>query len=414
MRIWIVTQARLTRPGGIATHVRLLQQGLQFDGHEAHALSMDGLPVPLSRLVVSLPLRAINFCRSGAGIRYAVGTYARLLRRYAAARVSDAGPPDVFACQDLASVAAVRPIRDCLSPGSRILLTVHSQYTYEKVGQGWIRPGSAGEQRVLDLERSGMLAADSLVAVSQRMRSHIGSLIGQSVRPVTVLHNAIDVDRFAPPVSARQRARCRRQFGLPAEIPIALVAGHLQEIKGVHVAVEAAGLLRDQGAEFLMALVGNGPMRQRLEAMIQRDRLQDVVRLMPAEPHDRMPALYRAADVLLMPSIPSYRAEESFGLSAIEAMSCGLPVVASRTGGLAETVRDGENGLLVTPGDPAELADAAGAVLADPELRAELGLQGRDFVVAHHDHIAHGHRFAEAAQAALGGGSSAAVVRMAA
>lgn len=413
MKFWIVTQTMVNRPGGIATHVRLLQQGLKFCGHEAHCLSADYLPRPIARLAVSLPMRVLNRLRPGAGIEYALKFHTAGMRRQILRRLKWAEPPQVFACQDLASAHAVRSIRDEYAPNSTIVLTVHSHYTFEKVGQGWMAPASVGERRTLEIERRGMAAADALVCVSEKMRNHVIELVGPTLRPITVLHNAIDVDRFAPPVSTRQKKRCRRQLAVDEDVPLLLIAGHLQEIKGVHVAVEAAQILRERGEWFCLMFVGDGPMRSRLESQIHRYRLGEFVRLMGAVEHDRIPVILKAADMLLMPSIPSYRAEESFGLSAIEAMSSGLPVVASRTGGLAEIVRDRQTGLLVPPGDPELLAQAVRDILEDPVDRLRLGEEARDYAVSHHDHVAHARQYAAIAETALGAAGGAAVVRMA-
>lgn len=94
--------------------------------------------------------------------------------------------------------------------------------------------------------------------------------------------------------------------------------------------------------------------------------------------HDRMPDLYARAAVCAVPSVW----EEPFGLVAVEALAAGRPVVASRTGGLARIVADGETGLLVPPGDAGALADALARLLDDPALRARLGAAGRAHALA--------------------------------
>jgi len=413
MRIWLVTQTLVNRPGGVATHVRLLQQGLQFCGHESHVISADAMPRPLARLLISLPMRVVNKLKRGAGIEYAMKFHSRNLERLLRGRAQWAQPPDAFGCQDLASAMAAARIRDQIAPEAPILLTIHSHYTFEKVGQGWMRPHSSGERRVLELERGGMLAADALVCVSDKMRDHVIDLIGPTVRPITSLHNSIDTERFSPSLSRRQQQRLRKQLGFDEDVPILLICGHLQEIKGVHIAVEAARVLRDSGEWFLMVFVGDGPLRSKMESMIRRYGLQTCVKLMGRVSHERIPTLLKVADMLLMPSIPTYRAEESFGLSAVEGMSCGLPVIASETGGLTEIVRHGENGLLVPPGDAEMLADSIKDLLEDPVSRVALGQSGRDYAVAHHDHVAHARQYASIAESWIGAAGGEAVVRMA-
>ena len=86
-----------------------------------------------------------------------------------------------------------------------------------------------------------------------------------------------------------------------------------------------------------------------------------------------IPAMYASSDVVVVPSVWG----EPFGLTALEAMSCEVPVIASRAGGLTETVADGENGLLFEPGDHEELAAKIGLLLDDPGLGSRLGREGR-------------------------------------
>lgn len=413
MKIWILTQTLIRRPGGVATHARLLHQGLQFNGFESSLISLDLVPRTLLRLAVSVPLRLVNMVRSGSGVEWAVGMQSRLLSTLVQKRIAQEGKPDVFACQDTASVFAARAVQRRLALDAEVLLTVHSAYGYEKVAQGWAMPSTAGERRILDMERKALLAADLIVAVSEPMRAHVYALIGGSVRRTVVLPNAVDVERFSPAASARQRRRCRRHFRLAEDVPVLLIAGNLLEVKGVPYAVEAAAILRDRGHDFRMVIAGDGPMRGQVDALIARHRLDSHVRLLGVIGHDQMPALLRAADVLVMPSIPTYRAEESFGLSAVEAMATGIPVVASRTGGLGDLVRDGQTGLVVPPANVEELADALSLLLIDSEYRESLGAAARDYAVSHHDHVAHAQQYASLAKNAVTPQTGAAVVRLA-
>ncbi len=108
--------------------------------------------------------------------------------------------------------------------------------------------------------------------------------------------------------------------------------------------------------------------RDYLESLIGELGLQEHVRLPGALGRAELARYYRAADIC---AVPSYY--ESFGLTALEAMACGTPVVASRTGGLQLTVHDGVNGYLVAPGDASELAARIAMLLADENHRATLG-----------------------------------------
>jgi D-inositol-3-phosphate glycosyltransferase len=113
---------------------------------------------------------------------------------------------------------------------------------------------------------------------------------------------------------------------------------------------------------------GSRGERVRLRLAARRLGVSDRLRFMEPVAHTELPELYRAADVVVVPS-----ASESFGLVALEASACGTPVVATAVGGLRTIVRDGESGYLVTPREPKSFAAALSRVLADPGAQDRLG-----------------------------------------
>lgn len=149
-----------------------------------------------------------------------------------------------------------------------------------------------------------------------------------------------------------------------------LYVGRLHPQKDVLTLVRAAALLRTRQAR--VVIVGDGPDRSMLERAVRDLGCQDVVTLLGAVPHWRVPAVLAAGDVLALPS----RYEE-LGSVLIEAMRAGLPVVASRTGGIPDLVAEGETGLLVPPGDPGALALALDRVLSDHRVAAQMRAAAR-------------------------------------
>jgi glycogen synthase len=147
--------------------------------------------------------------------------------------------------------------------------------------------------------------------------------------------------------------------------PRVLFVGRLAPQKGVRTLVAAAQLLQTPGARVL--LVGDGPERPALEREVGRLSLGDRMHFLGFMPHDAVPAVLTHADLLALPSL-----YEELGTVLLEAMWAGLPIVASRTGGIPEVITDGINGLLVPPGDPRALAEAIDRVLGDPDLARRL------------------------------------------
>jgi glycosyltransferase involved in cell wall biosynthesis len=196
-----------------------------------------------------------------------------------------------------------------------------------------------------------------------------------------VVHNAVDLTRFDP--ASIDLARARAALGVPAERGLLLgVVGQLTPWKGQDTAVQALGLLRTQGVDAHLLLIGSAKFRDRatrldneafvtrLHALVAAAGLQERVTWL-GERED-VPELVRALDVLLAPST-----QEPFGRSLIEAMALGVPVVATDEGGTREIVSDGCEGLLVPPARPGAWADAIRTLGEDAALRAQMGQAGR-------------------------------------
>lgn len=169
------------------------------------------------------------------------------------------------------------------------------------------------------------------------------------------------------------RSVARTALGLPADGRLVVFVGRIQPLKGVDVALAAFALIAGQLPDSRLLVVGgpSGPQgrgeMEFLRAGIATAGLEGRVLLHDPIPHRSMAAAYQAADVVVVPS-----RSESFGLVAVEAQSCGIPVVASAVGGLAHVIADGESGLLVSGWDPPVYADALRRTLTDPVLAERL------------------------------------------
>jgi glycosyltransferase involved in cell wall biosynthesis len=194
------------------------------------------------------------------------------------------------------------------------------------------------------------------VCVSERERK-LGVRAGTCDPARTVvIPNAVDV-AGAPRVEPGHRER-----------PLIVAVGRLKAPKDFLTLVRALGKL--EPGSFDAVIVGEGPDRPRLEDEIRRLGLKDRVRL-AGERHD-IPELLAAADIFALSS-----SSEGMPVSVLEAMAAGLPVVASRVGGVPEQVVERETGVLVAPGDPEDLAQGLARLVAEGELRRRLGAAGR-------------------------------------
>lgn len=203
--------------------------------------------------------------------------------------------------------------------------------------------------------------ADAVTSSSHAMARVASPLM--PTRPIEVIPFGVDLSGFS---------------GRPTDGPLTVGCAKLLETNyGQEHLVRAVAILRERrpGRPVRLLLAGEGTQRDTLAALIAELGLQEEVSLLGTVPHARMPAFLSSLSVFAMPSF-----SESFGVAAVEAAACGLPVVASRVGGVGEVVLDGETGLLVPPGDAVALADALGRLLDDPSLRARMGEAGRAHV----------------------------------
>jgi glycosyltransferase involved in cell wall biosynthesis len=162
----------------------------------------------------------------------------------------------------------------------------------------------------------------------------------------------------------------RRQYGWPDDVVVAGTVSRLIDYKGIEILVDAMHESRDDG-DLRCVIVGDGPQRRTLERHARRHHLQE--RLVFAGMERSPEAFVKAFDIFVLPTI----AAEHSSNAIIEAMACAKPVIASRVGGNAELVVDGETGLLVDAGDSAALAAAMQRLASDRTLRLRMGTAGR-------------------------------------
>jgi len=218
------------------------------------------------------------------------------------------------------------------------------------------------------VERLGSSMVDRIVCCSDAVRRHV--LANEPVSPAqaVVARTGIDLAPFAVAPDVRDRERRRHGLG-SADVAIVTVANFDVE-KGHEVVLRAARrLLRgDAPVRFLWA--GVGPLRANLERQATAERAAGRVRFLGHV--DDVPALLSAADLFVLGSH-----HEGLPHAVLEAMAAGLPVVATRAGGVAEVVSDGVEGRLVTPGDDAALADAVAELVANRDDRLRLASAAR-------------------------------------
>jgi D-inositol-3-phosphate glycosyltransferase len=253
---------------------------------------------------------------------------------------------------------------------------VHTAHTLAKVKNAWLADGDKPEPptRVIG-EEQVVHEADRLVANTPAEASDLVRLYGADLDRVSVVLPGVDLDRFTPVPAAHAR-QARARFGFPADAYVVAFVGRIQPLKAPDVLLRAAAELRKRDPEIgrkLVVAICGGPSGSGLErptALMDLAAdlgLADAVRFLPPQPRDDLAELYRAVDLVAVPSH-----NESFGLVALEAQACGTPVVAASVGGLATAVQDGVSGVLVDSHHPADWARVLGELLGAPAQRQTL------------------------------------------
>jgi glycosyltransferase involved in cell wall biosynthesis len=212
--------------------------------------------------------------------------------------------------------------------------------------------------------------ASRFILPSEYLRDWVVARRGMPRWRTRVLYNPIDVEHFRPDAARRDAARRRLGFS-PNEVVVGF-AGRFERQKGVFVLAEALERVMDRLPNVRALWVGGGELAADVESTIAAS--PHAHRHVRADWSNDIVGCFAAMDILAFPPIR----RESFGRVSAEAQACGLPVVASRVGGIPETLCEGRSGVLVPPGDVHAWSEALSTLASDPELRTRMGVAGRE------------------------------------
>lgn len=356
--------------GGQNVHVAALSEALAKRGHSVTVYTRrDATELP-SRVKVGRRLEVVHV-EAGPACHIPKDELLPFMGELADGIARDWGgrPPDVvhghFWMSGLAALdAARREDAACRVP---VVQTFHALGTVKRRHQG-LEDTSPPERRWL--EPSVARSADRIIATCSDEVFELKSM-GIKTGKVSIAPCGVDLGLFSAGGSADPKPRSHR----------ILSVGRLVPRKGVDLVIRALPLLSDAGfGDVELLIVGGGdscalhsdPEVRRLLDLAAELGVSDRVSLQGQVPRAAMPGIFRSADAVVC--APWY---EPFGIVPLEAMACGVPVVAAAVGGLRDTVVDHNTGLHVPPRDPEAIASALALLLGDPALRAELGAAGQ-------------------------------------
>ncbi len=340
--------------GIVATEIGL---AMASRGHRVHFVARD-LPVRLGRCVPNVLFHEVS--ESDYPALHHSGTYAIAL---ASKLVEVAGyePLDVLHVHyAVPHATAAWMASEVLGPASPAIVTTLHGTDITLVGAD---PGYLPITRLSILKSHAVTAPSEFLRAATHERLHIDPLF-----PIDVIPNFVDTARYAP--DRADRARLDALFpAAPSSDPVLFHVSNFRPVKRVCDVLRIFQRLHEQHPSRLV-LIGDGPERSPAERRIRELGLADRVAFLGKQ--DTFAPLLAASDAFLLPS-----ETESFGLAALEALSCGVPVIASDVGGLPEVVDHGQTGYLAPVGDVAAFAGYTLDLLTRPDRRATFGALAR-------------------------------------
>lgn len=355
MKVALVSPYALSVPGGVQAHVVALAHALGGQGHEVAVLG-PGAPErggevgadEVIHLGRHLPVRF-----NGSVAPVAVSPLAGRTTRRALAELS---PDVVHVHEPLVPWAGIAAATTDVAP---VVGTFHAWSDASRL----YRAGRPVARRIAE-------RLTTHLAVSDAAATYHGHALGWSPSRFRIVPNGVDVARFSGAEPFPEL--------VDPERPTLLFVGRLEPRKGLEPLVRAFTRLKTDRPELRLLVVGDGPERDRCQALLPA-RLRSDVSFLGRVDHDELPRFYASCDIYVAPSLGG----ESFGIVLLEAMAAARPLVASNIPGYRSVATDGRQGRLVPPGDVAALADAIETLLDNDSLRAAMGADGRRTVAAY-------------------------------
>jgi glycosyltransferase involved in cell wall biosynthesis len=220
---------------------------------------------------------------------------------------------------------------------------------------------------VYETSRRVLEESDAVITVSRDLAREAVKVAGVRKDPY-VIYNGVDTTKF---YRSGNKEEDRKLLGLPPQARIISFVGRCVADKGIFELFDAFVRIEKNFKDLFLLIVGEGEARNAIAKRIEEYGLEDKVLLQGAAPHEKIPSYLSASNIFVLPSY-----SEGVPNVIYEAMACGLPVVATRVGGIPEVLSDGREGLLCSPRSSREIEACLNRVLSDPELSDEMGLRG--------------------------------------
>ncbi len=373
MKLLILTLDDYPHIGGKSTHIASLIDGLKHQDVECKVISRGNInkyKLNLYKLLI-YPLRYISIKKY---------LYLRKMNEFKlfqklVKKELDTNKYNWISCQDALACTAVGRI----NTSSIITLTMHTYFGLEyTLDNKFFNTEDDYYKKLLGLEEESLKYANNVVAVDERIYKHIQETIESDFISYSNKIKLFSIINFTN--TDLYNADKNKHVGFNI-----MCIRRLVEKNGVIYLVKAMKYLKNE-RNIKLHIYGDGPARDEITNYIQKNSLQNVI-MHGAISNSLLPDIYKQCDLVVVPSITVNGLQEATSISAIEAMSCGIPVIASDIGGLSQMIDNEKNGILVPEQNSKMLSEAIMKLYEDKNLQNKLSKNSRSYVLKNHSHI---------------------------
>jgi len=292
------------------------------------------------------------------------------------------GMDAVYSCDITRSAYTLASLKDKL--GFKLLLSWWENIPYRAVF----------DERTSYHKRHIMDKVDMFLPFTETAKKTL-QIEGVPEKKIEVIYPGVDLGRFKP---GKKLEDLLEKNNIPKNSFVILYVGKLVSWKGVHNLVYAAKILKDKGVkDFVIAVAGKGAQKENMERLMKETSTENHFRFLNFVSYDEVPDVYRMADIFVLPSYPTMTWQEQFGMVLIEAMACGKPVISTNSGSIPEVI--GDAGVLISPGNFFQLAEAIGNFMNNRDFALEMRNRARRRVETYFDAQKNAMRFYEVVKA---------------
>ena len=300
-----------------------------------------------------------------------------------------------FIAEDVIAINAINLAK--VDP-SHTFAVLHGYFTYEAIDLGSIIEDEKDLSYFYDLERKAYACCSKIVTVDSAIKNYLVEKMGVSSEKIKVIYNAIDIDEFKVDLKKKQDYKLTffKERNLKEVKNLILIARRLVNKNGVFYGVKSMSILKEISKDVyddtLMVICGDGPEKQIITQLIEKENLSNNVLLLGQVDHNEIKNIYRAADVVIVPSIyTETKFAEATSLAALEAMASYSTVIVTNVGGLKEIVQNERTGFIVKDKSSSEIANVLLSIFKSHEKEKieEILNNAFRYVIREHDFLKH-------------------------